>query len=317
MARKHAAWAGATVAALMASAAFVALRTRQAEKRNPPLGQFVEVDGVRLHYVERGSGEPLVLLHGNGSMAQDFLISGLVDLASTRYRVIVLDRPGYGWSERPRARAWTPAAQADLLGKAVAEIGATGKIHILGHSWGTLVALEWALRHAERVASLTLAGGYYYPTRRIDALLVSGNAAPVLGDVTRHTMTPMAGRLAWPLILRALFGPAPTPEHFSRFPRAFALSPRSLRAAAEEAAMMVPAASKLQGRYLHLKAPVTILAGEGDRIVSTEEQSVRLHNDIAGSELRVFPRVGHMIHHTDPRGVLDAIQSVGVATRAD
>ena len=57
----------------------MALRTRQAEKRNPPLGQFVEVDGVRLHYVERGSGEPLVLLHGNGSMAQDFLISGLVD----------------------------------------------------------------------------------------------------------------------------------------------------------------------------------------------------------------------------------------------
>ena len=49
---------------------------------NPPAGQFLEVDGVRLHYVERGEGEPLVLLHGNGSMIQDFETSGLIDMAA-------------------------------------------------------------------------------------------------------------------------------------------------------------------------------------------------------------------------------------------
>lgn len=313
MTRKEALWAGGTAAALLASAAVVTLRTRRAEKHNPPLGQFFEVDGVRLHYVERGSGESLVLMHGNGSMVQDFLTSGLVERASKQYRVIIFDRPGYGWSERPRTRAWTPAAQAKLFSRAVAAIGVTEKLHILGHSWGTLVALEWALRLPEQVASLTLAGGYYFPTKRVDALLASGNAVPVLGDITRHTVTPIAGRLAWPFVLRTLFGPAATPEHFERFPRAFALSPRSLRAAAEEAAMMVRAASKLQGRYPHVSVPVTILAGEGDRIVSAEEQSVRLHGEIAGSALCLFPGVGHMIHHTDPAGVFDALHSAAKA----
>jgi pimeloyl-ACP methyl ester carboxylesterase len=75
---------------------------KKAEDDNPPAGQFLEVDGVRLHYVERGSGDPLVLLHGNGSMIEDFESSGLVDLAAKNYRVIVIDRPGFGHSSRPR-----------------------------------------------------------------------------------------------------------------------------------------------------------------------------------------------------------------------
>src|SRR3954464_718485 len=91
-------------AALAASAAVVRHRTREAEWENPPLGGFMEVDGVRLHYVERGEGPPLVLFHGNGTMMQDFDVSGLLDLAAPHYRVIVFDRPGYGYSERPRDR---------------------------------------------------------------------------------------------------------------------------------------------------------------------------------------------------------------------
>lgn len=71
---------------------------KKAEHDNPPAGKFLDVDGVRLHYVERGSGEPLVLFHGNGSMIQDFESSGLVDLTAKNYRVIIIDRPGFGHS---------------------------------------------------------------------------------------------------------------------------------------------------------------------------------------------------------------------------
>jgi hypothetical protein len=70
---------------------------------------------VRLHYIERGQGEPLVLLHGNGSMIQDFSSSGLLDKAARKYRVIVFDRPGFGYSRSPRLTVWTPNAQADLI----------------------------------------------------------------------------------------------------------------------------------------------------------------------------------------------------------
>jgi pimeloyl-ACP methyl ester carboxylesterase len=87
------------------------------------VGRFVEVAGVRLHYVEHGEGEPLVLLHGNGSMIQDFQSSGLIDMAARTYRVIVFDRPGFGHSERPRTTIWTAEAQADLIHKALKKIG--------------------------------------------------------------------------------------------------------------------------------------------------------------------------------------------------
>jgi len=136
--------------AMAGAAVFVRQRTRAIERANPPMGQFIEVDGVRLHYIERGQGQPLVLLHGNGTMVQDFDISGLIDLASEQYRVIAFDRPGFGYSERPRTRIWSPEAQAELLHKALQRLGVSNAV-VLGHSWGTLVALALALKYSSDV----------------------------------------------------------------------------------------------------------------------------------------------------------------------
>src|SRR3954452_16156194 len=82
-----------SAAALGAAALYTAEQTRDAERKYPPIGRFLEVDGVRLHYLERGQGEPLLLIHGNGTMLQDFTINGLVDRLSKLYRVIVIERP--------------------------------------------------------------------------------------------------------------------------------------------------------------------------------------------------------------------------------
>jgi alpha-beta hydrolase superfamily lysophospholipase len=87
----------------------------RAERQNPPSGRFITVKNARIHYVEKGSGIPLVLLHGNGSMIEDFRSSGLIDLAAKKYRVIAIDRPGFGHSDRPRNTVWTPEAQAELV----------------------------------------------------------------------------------------------------------------------------------------------------------------------------------------------------------
>jgi pimeloyl-ACP methyl ester carboxylesterase len=90
------------VAVLAVSAAVNYRLAKKAERDNPPTGKFLEINGVRLHYVERGAGDALVMLHGNGSMIEDFASSGLIDLAAKNYRVITFDRPGFGHSERPR-----------------------------------------------------------------------------------------------------------------------------------------------------------------------------------------------------------------------
>ena len=163
-------------------------RTREAERKHPPLGRFLDVDGVRLHYIERGYGEPLVLIHGNGTLIQDFTIAGLVDRLSERYRVIVIERPGYGYSERPR-RLWTPRAHATLFQQALAQLGVEQAI-VLGHSWGTMVAVALALQAPSLVRGLVLLSGYYFPTARADVALNLPLAAPVIGDALRHTVSP-------------------------------------------------------------------------------------------------------------------------------
>lgn len=301
----------AAAAGVLAASAIVNDRlARQAERRNPPFGRFLEVDGVRLHYLERGEGTPLVLLHGNGSMIQDFACSGLVDLAARRHRVIVFDRPGYGHSTRPRGRIWSPDAQADLIRAALDRLGMSRAV-VLGHSWGASVAVALALRHPGTVSGLVLASGYYYPTARADMVLLSGPAVPGLGDLARHTVAPMAGRILWPLLMRKIFGPAPVPPKFGAFPREMALRPSQIHAEAAESALLIPAAAQARNRYADLAMPVAIVAGAKDRLIDPARQSLRLHREIAQSSLHLVPGSGHMVHQTDPEAVMAAIRAAG------
>jgi pimeloyl-ACP methyl ester carboxylesterase len=267
------------------------------------------MNGVRLHYVERGTGEPLVLLHGNGSMVQDFESSGLLAMAAQEYRVIAFDRPGFGHSERPRSMVWTPQAQADLIHAALAKIGVSRAI-VLGHSWGASVAAALALKYPQAVASLVLASGYYYPSARADVVFASGPAVPVVGDIMRYTLAPLLGRAMWPIVLRKIFGPAPTPQKFAGFPKEMALRPSQIRAIAAESALMIPNAFRMQGGYADLKMPVVIVSGDDDRLIDID-QSARLHEEIAQSSFHRVRGAGHMVHQTAPGAVMAAIDAAG------
>jgi pimeloyl-ACP methyl ester carboxylesterase len=295
-------------AASLAAAAFVHQRAWQAERSTPPIGQFVEVDGVRLHYLERGEGPPLVMLHGNGGMIQELALSGLFELAIARYRVIVLDRPGYGYSARPRLRWWGPHSQAALLRKMLAQLGIERPI-LFGHSFGATIALAFALDYPAAARSVVLASGYYFPTGRLDVPLMAPPAIPVIGDLLRHTISPLIGRLLWPGMLKLLFSPAPVPRYFERFPTWMALRPSQLRASAEETALLIPAAARMQRLYRALEVPALIVAGAQDRYVDHARHSVELSRRIPRSELLLSPRAGHMVHHVDPRRVLQAIEA--------
>lgn len=303
-----------SAAALGASALYTAAKTREAERKTPPIGEFLTVDGVRLHYIERGRGEPLVLIHGNGMMIQDFLVSGIVDDLAKRYRVIIIDRPGYGYSDRPRG-LWTPRAHATLYQKALQQLGVTRAV-VLGHSWGALVAVALALQAPQLVRSLVLASGYYYPTLRADVMLSSPVAIPGIGDVMRHTVSPVVGQVLQPAMIKAMFAPAAVPERFDReFPKPMMLRPVQLRASAEDAALMTPVTVELEKHYRDLKLPVVIIAGGDDQIVDLERQSKRLHNELPDSELVVVPGMGHMIQHLAPRQVIAAIDRASEPVR--
>jgi pimeloyl-ACP methyl ester carboxylesterase len=269
-----------------------------APRRNPPMGEFLDVDGVRLHYIVRGNphAPPLVMFHGNGTSLRDFTISGLAEAAAKEFRVICFDRPGFGHSSRPRGRIWGPERQAELFCAALTRLGIQRTL-VLGHSWGTLVALAMAARKGERVNGLVLISGYYFPTVRFDVWFASIAAIPVLGDALRYTISPISSWLALPLFAKKSFAPRPVPEIVkTEYPRLMLIRPSQLRAVAEDSAFMLPSAATLTMSYRRLKCPTAIIAGRDDKIVDSE-QAVRLQKAIPHADVILVPEAGHMVHY--------------------
>lgn len=305
-------WRGAALLAglgMAASYLYVRAKTRQAEREHPPQGKFVEVDGVRLHYLERGRGPALVLLHGNTVSSDDFDQSGLIDRAAERYRVIAFDRPGYGYSQRPRTTVWTPQEQARVLHHALQELGVDSAL-VLGHSWGTLVALAMAQNVPDFVRGLVLLSGYYYPSLRLDVPFMSPPAVPVVGDLLRYTVSPLVWRLRWPLMARFMFSPQTVPDSFWRIPPWLMVRPGQLRASAADSVLMVPSAMMLSRHYAELKVPAAIIVGTRDKVANFKHNAEHLAEQIPENELMLEPGVGHMTHYAHPDKVMEAIDAM-------
>ena len=300
----------ASAAALAAAAVYNVYRTRKVEHEHPPSGRFITVDGVRLHYLEKGEGPPVVLLHGNVVTAEDYVISGVFDRVARNHRVIAFDRPGFGYSDRPQGSLWTAIEQADLLLEAFYQLGIERPV-VVGHSWGTLVALELALSYANAVSGLVLLAGYYSQTVRADVPLVAPSAIPVLGDLLRYTVSPLVGAALMPLNIKVMFAPLEVPERFRReFPNGFPVRPSQIRAEAQDAVTMVPAVFEMAERVHDLNIPVTIMAGTRDRVVDHESHAKWFHEKIPGSVLQLVPGAGHMFHYAVPDQVAEAIEAV-------
>lgn len=297
-----------SAALLAASWLVVRFKTAQAEREHPPTGEFITVDGVRLHYFSKGQGPTVVLLHGNGVIAQDFLHSGLFDQLAENHRVIAFDRPGFGYSERPRTTIWTPAAQARLIAAALEQLGVQQAV-VLAHSWATLVAISMGLQKPQLVSGLVLASGYYYPSVRLDVLSATP-AIPLIGDLLSHTLSPLIGRLMWPAAIKLAFTPSAVPASFELMSPWMSLRPTQLRAEAAETAMLIPSAAVLRKHYPELQMPVSIVVGEGDQIVSPQDNSLQLDQDLSDSDLTVLEGAGHMIQHLSQAALVSAVESV-------
>jgi pimeloyl-ACP methyl ester carboxylesterase len=314
-------WVAATLAvtAVLAACAVIVRRQRvRVEHEFPPKGRFVDVDGVRLHVLEWGRADAehtVVLLHGNGTMAEEWDISGLADALAGRYRVIAFDRPGFGWTERPTDRAWTQQAQADLFDGALSMLGVQRPV-VVGHSWAAGIALAMGAQHPERVGALVLVSGYYTPSLRLDVGLLGLPALPLVGTLMRHTLTPLLGRLLWPLALRRVFSPAEVTKAFrERYPVWMSLRPSQLRASAAESARLIPSAFRQRPLQQALRVPTVVVAGAQDHLLSTRWHSRKLAERLPQVRLHVVEHAGHMVHHTAPEAIRDAIDLAAALAR--
>ncbi|WP_349367598.1 alpha/beta hydrolase [Salinarimonas sp.] len=310
---------GALAIAAGGAALYAFVHGRRVEReRHPPHGRTVRVDGVRIHYVEVGPADapPILFVHGNGACLDDMLLSGLVGACAGRYRCIVPDRPGYGHSSRPRGRSYAPEDQAELMSAFLREIGVEAPL-VVGHSWGTLVALAMALDPRALVCGAVLMSGYYYPQDRSDIFVMGLPATPVIGPALLWTLgLPTMRRMA-PRLLGHMFDPLPVPERvLADYPFAYGERPSQMRAAAAELAVMRDAATDLTARYASCVVPVSLLHGAEDKAMAPALHTQRLAAELPGARVALLPGLGHMIHYFAQDAIVAAIdETMGRACR--
>jgi len=279
----------------------------QTESRFPPLGQFVEVEGTKLHYVDKGEGVPVVLVHGASGNMRDFATSILDDIART-HRVIAFDRPGHGWSERgPLDDVHDPAVQARLINGALKQLG-VGDHVLLGHSWGGAVAMAYALNHADDLKGLIPLAGATYPWQGGVAWYHGIVQTPVVGGFFLRTlMVPAGQQLKEPGVV-GNFYPDVAPDGFSdAIGLDLLFRPHNFRNNSVDVSNLKAALERQSQRYGDVKVPTIIIHGGGDRSVGFSIHSEPLHAAIEGSELIRLRATGPMPHYARPDVVLDAI----------
>jgi len=281
------------------------------ERRHPPQGRAIDIAGATINLVDIGPrnapGPPLVLLHGASSNLEA-MRQPLGDLLARRHRVILVDRPGHGWSVRARVEDSTPAVQARMLAEALQTYG-LGPVILVAHSWSGALATRIALDFPERVAGLVMLAPVTHPWRggvgRYNEILTT----PVLGPLLANTVTLPLGLLLVGPGARGVFLPQAMPDDFvARSATLLLLRPREFMANARDLTTLKQAVAEQVPRYPEIKIPVTLIAGEADRTVFTTIHSRPFAAAVPQARLIVLPDLGHMVQNAVPDLVRDEIE---------
>lgn len=300
----------AIICALGLLAAVTRLGVVLVERRYPAQGTAIKIDGANINLVDIGLGRPdappLLLLHGASSNLEA-MRQPLGDLLAKRYRVLLVDRPGHGWSDRDRVRDSTPAAQARMLADALQTLG-IGSVILVVHSWSGALGIRMALDFPERVAGLVMLAPVAYPWRGGVGRYNKAVTTPLLGPLLAHTITLPLGLLLAGPAARSVFLPQPMPEDFlDRTATPLLLRPREFVANAQDLVTLKQAVIEQAPRYGEIKIPVTIIAGDADRTVFTDIHSRPFAQAVPQTRLIVRRDLGHMVQNAVPELVIGEI----------
>jgi pimeloyl-ACP methyl ester carboxylesterase len=269
------------------------------------LGQFVSVNGLRLHYVSKGTGRPVVFVHGNPGSHHDYSM-GVLGRVARSYRAFAFDRPGHGYSERAQGISATVEVQARLLRETLRELGIEKPL-LVGHSWGGAVALAAAVEYADELSGLVLLAPAAYPSANNEWWTILP-VIPGLGSLFVKALTPLLGRRIIKESLKEAYHPTPVQEDYLRSAERLWTRPEQVKACAQDDRSLNGSLRNLSERYQDIRLPVVIVAGDSDLLLETQTQANRLHQNIPGSELVILEHTGHQIPQTHPESVVEAIE---------
>ncbi len=303
------------VAAIASVAAiYTAWQATKIADHFPPAGSLVQTEGLRLHLTDERPNGPekatLVLIHGASGNEREMRAALGKHLLAGNYRVISIDRPGHGWSQRPAKPGMSdPAAQARLIHQALQQHGVTQAVFVV-HSLAGALGLQLALDHTSMAKGIVLISPVTHPWPGGIALYYSVSASQI-GGLFNYTLALPAGQALMNTAVASVFSPqiAP-PSYLEQTGVELVLRPPNFAANAEDVAGLYNFVARQANRYNQIKIPVAIVSGEADRIVLTHIHSKLSAQAIPGATLNILPGVGHVPHWTHPQAVVSAIDVV-------
>lgn len=323
---------------LLTAAAYTEYQRRRIEREFPPQGRFVEAQGpkgrtVRMHVLERGEthkgqgqeqgedngGAPIVLIHGAASNADDMMVSAgeALGAAFPGRRIVAIDRPGHGYSERPDTRdAASSIFQAHVIADVMSEMGLEDAL-VVGHSWGGCAALTLALRHPEKVRAQVLLAPVTHPWRGKISWYWRLGANPWFGPMFYRTLVMPVGISSIRPTLRYTFAPNAVPEDYlerAGINRIF--RPNNFRANSEDMVDLWDNVNWLTSQYETIEAPTIVLQGEDDPTLWTALHAESLVRQMPDARLAVLPGVGHLPNYFAKDDLVAAVRDLDARGRA-
>ena len=303
--------------AAVAALAILALITQAGvlvlERLYPARGSMIEVAGATLHALELGprdaAGPPIVMIHGASSNLEA-MRQPLGDRLAQHHRVILIDRPGHGWSPRAREADSTPAIQGRMIDEALQKLGA-GPVILVVHSWSGALGARMALDYPGRVAGLVMLAPVAYPWPGGVGWYNDVVTTPVIGPLLAYTITLPLGLLLAGPGARNVFLPQTMPENYvGRTATPLLLRPREFLANARDLVTLKAAVVAQAPRYGEIRVPTVVISGDVDKTVSTSIHSRPFAHAVKDAKLIVLPNTGHMIQNAAPELVVSEIDAM-------
>lgn len=285
------------IAALVAFSAYIAAKV---EKALPPRGSFIDIGTDRIHYVEQGSGPPIVLVHGLSGQLLNFAYLDLRKLARS-HRVILIDRPGAGYSARGNGSSASIVDQAATVAAFIEALKLDRPL-LVGHSLGGAIALAVGLNHPQSISRLALIAPLTHaqsePPESFRGLMIP---SPLMRRAIAHTLaTPLSIRKGSE-VLEFVFGPEPVPKDFrTKGGGLLGLRPNSFYTASSDMLATVEDLPTMESRYGTLQMPIDVLYGRQDQVLDYRQHGEALTQKIPHATLKLVDGAGHMLPVTMP-----------------
>ena len=257
---------------VVAALALLALVTQAGvlalQRLHPAQGRMIEVEGATLHVLDLGprdaKGPPIVMIHGASSNLEA-MRQPLGDKLAATHRVILIDRPGHGWSTRARLQDSTPDIQGRMIDEVLEKLG-VGPVILVVHSWAGALGARMALDYPGRVAGLVMLAPVAYPWPGGVGWYNTLVTTPLIGKLLAYTITLPLGLLLTEPGARNVFLPQAMPENYvGSTATRLLLRPREFLANAYDLVTLKQAVIAQAPRYGDIRMPVVVISGDVDK----------------------------------------------------